>query len=210
MGRRRKSNRKGQTESSEIRRQEAAEEALARRNALRAMKEALAKANKDFVEKLDNDIFQMYSSEERIPTEEQKPRRVPTEDLETILGALHDGVRPGPGEGDLELLADIVCELIERRKAEAGRSGWKNLKGTGCWGGGDNGGWRSDFRTDSETLYAPDGTKLITLSGLMLKSIGRYAPGLKREIEEKEMAKWRQRKSLEGWYGGYDKEVGQT
>jgi hypothetical protein len=42
---------------------------------------------------------------------------MPDESVEDLVGALQDGVNPGPGREDLEMLADLLVELIECRKA---------------------------------------------------------------------------------------------
>lgn len=124
-----------------------------------------------------------------------EPKKVPlsNNELESVLGALQDGVRPGPGQEDLDLLADIVCELIERRKQDENKFTLRGDGGRGMWISERNrfwykpqGRWCPDFMSDSTHYFAPDGTRLLTMTGLEIMQ----HPELKERNSERAMQLW--------------------
>lgn len=118
-----------------------------------------------------------------------------TESLDRILAALQDRATP-LGEADSELLACLICELIEWRTGQRGQmpsitrsqqmvlpSDWRVSR------------WKHDDSRDVEVLYAPDGQPLHQLSGLSLAGLSPEEKAkVMWDIESHEMARWKQRR----------------
>lgn len=156
-----------------------------------------------------------------------KPGCLTLDQLEKVLGALQDGIGV-PGRQDAELLADIVCELIERRKRDVKPKPlpipvhpWRgsDAPSLSTWTLGDlgliqqareaekaktkknpfrEGTWESDLHSDELVLRAPDGTRLYSMSGLMVKQLRDRDPNALRSLLEKirkqKMDEWRKSK----------------
>jgi hypothetical protein len=219
MGRRRKGNPEGKTDPAKVRPPEVPRLVIDEET-LRRLKEAVMQQS-SFLKELQS----------RQP--EPKPMRLTDEQLDQLLAAIQDG-EVEYGEKDCEVIGELICEVLEHRKAAKSKGGAKVMpqpfripdpfwdgppmpvktateqrieeerrireramyesmmaarKSTPRQKGEPF--WQADYASDTHTLFAPNGQKLYTVSGLDMMSMKNPQTEMGK-IAEREMMKWRE------------------